>query len=80
MPRTFIHGFQIYNPFNQVGKLWVIVWLACQDFANQVYWSRQYSQACSLAKVAKGVYATPEVAEYMAGAGWNQLGTLTMKS
>ena len=40
-----------------------------QDFANQVYHWEQYTLACKLHRVPKGVYVTPSVAEYFAGGG-----------
>lgn len=38
-----------------------------QDFANQVYWWKDYTAACRKAGKKKGVFATPDIAEHMAG-------------
>ena len=38
-----------------------------QDFANQVYWWKDYTAACRKAGKNKGVFATPDIAERMAG-------------
>ena len=38
-----------------------------QDFANQVYWWKDYAAACRKAGKNKGVFATPDIAERMAG-------------
>ncbi|CAK9013938.1 Peptidase S74 domain-containing protein [Durusdinium trenchii] len=46
-----------------------------RDFANQVYWSRDYGKACREAKTPKQVFASPSIAERMAGLpqGWTSL-------
>ena len=38
-----------------------------QDFANQVYWWKDYTAACRKAGKKKGLFATPDIAEHMAG-------------
>ena len=40
-----------------------------QDFANQVYWWKDYTEACRREKCKKGLVATPEVGEWLAGLG-----------
>jgi hypothetical protein len=42
-----------------------------QDFASQVYWWKDYTAACKLARKPKGLYASPEIGEYMAGQVWD---------
>jgi hypothetical protein len=44
-----------------------------QDFANQVYWWKDYTAACKLARKPKGLYASPEIGEYMAGQVWDYI-------
>lgn len=41
--------------------------MCSKDFANQVYWSKSYTEACRKANVKKGKVVSPEVGEYMSG-------------
>ena len=44
-----------------------LVTLFRQDFANQVYYSRDYIQACEAKNLSRGKYVSPTLAEHFAG-------------
>ena len=47
--------------------IWFLLASTPQDFANQVYWWRDYAAQCRANGVPKGIYCRPETAEYMSG-------------
>ena len=55
----------------------ILIWNCCynnllsKDCANQIFWWREFSQACKKNMVKKGIYMRPATAEHMSGWGPN---------